>query len=103
MSLLDKWLNKRGINKVDDLTPEEKVVYDKYRLVLSGETLSVETIKEFCQQQIKIINSKCDGITPLTILQQASLHVYSQVLKAIEAPEAERASVEGYLTQIINE
>jgi hypothetical protein len=101
LSLLNKLLNKRGIEKEEDLSKEEKDIFDKYKLVLSGELVTIETLKEFCRSQIKIIESKCDGITPLTNLQQASLHVYFNLLKAIEAPESERESLERYLTQLI--
>ena len=101
MSLLTKLLNKRGIEKEEDLSKEEKEVFDKYKLILNGELVTIDTLKEFCRSQINIIESKCDGVTPLTNLQQASLHVYMNIIKAIEAPEAERASLERYLTQLI--
>lgn len=95
-------LSRRGIDKVEDLSPEEKATYDKYKAVLAGENLSIETIKQFCQSQIRIIEGCADGKTPLTMLQQASLHVYLNLLKAIEAPEAERAALEQHLVQILN-
>lgn len=101
MSLLSRWLTKLGVEKVDDLSSDEKQLYDHYKAILSGETLSVESIKEFCQQQIRIIEGSCDGKTPLTDLQQACLHVYLNIVKAIEAPEAERLRLEQYLTQVI--
>ena len=102
ISLLTKLLNKRGIEKEEDLSKEEKEIFDKYKLVLSGDLVTIETLKEFCRSQIISIENKCDGVTPLTTLQQASLHVYMTLLKAIEAPEAERASLEQYLTQLIS-
>lgn len=100
--VLNKLLDKRGIEKLEDLQPEEKATFEKWKLVLSGETVTVDTIKEFCQSQIRIIEDKCDGITPLTTLQQACIHVYRSLLRAIEAPEAERESLEKYLTQLVN-
>jgi hypothetical protein len=102
ISLLTKLLKKRGIEKVEDLSKEEREVFDKYKLVLSGELVTIETLKEFCRSQIISIENKCDGINPLTTMQQASLHVYMTLIKAIEAPEAERASLERYLTQLID-
>lgn len=102
MSILDKWLNKQGIEDVKDLAPEEAVVFNRYKLILNGGTVTVDSLKEFCQSQIRVIESKCDGVTPLTTLQQASMHVYINLLKAIEAPQAERESLEQYLTQIVN-
>lgn len=99
---LTKLLEKRGIDRIEDLQPEERETFTKWKLVLSGETVTVESLKEFCQSQLRIIESKCDGVTPLTNLQQASMHVYINLLKAIEAPEAERESLEKYLTQLVN-
>lgn len=99
---LTKLLEKRGIDRIEDLQPDERAQFDKWRLVLSGESVTIDSVKEFCASQIKVIENKCDGVTPLTTLQQASLHVYSNILKAIEAPEAERESLERHLTQIVN-
>lgn len=102
MSLIDKLLGKRGIQKVEELAPEEQAQIRQWKVILSGENVTVDKIKEFCLSQIRVIESKCDGVTPLTNLQQASIHVYINILKAIEAPEAERKSLELYLTNIIN-
>ena len=101
-NVLNKLLDKRGIEKVEDLSVEEQATFQKWRLVLSGDTVTIDSIKEFCAAQIKLIEGKCDGVTPLTTLQQACIHVYVSLLKTIEAPEAERESLEKYLTQIVN-
>lgn len=101
-ALLSKVLEKRGIASVEELSIDEQQTFQRYKLVLSGELVTIDTLKEFCQAQIRIIESKCDGITPITTLQQACMHVYINLLKAIEAPEAERRSLESYLTQIIS-
>lgn len=99
---LTKLLEKRGIDKIEDLQPEEQATYNKWKLVLSGDSVTIDSLKEFCLSQIRIIESKCDGITGLTVMQQACIHVYINLLKAIEAPEAERNSLEKYLVQIVN-
>jgi hypothetical protein len=102
MSILDKYLSKKGIAKIDDLTPEEKEVFTRYERILKGENITVEMIKAFCQSQVKLIEGKiADGLNRPTDIQLASLHVYLNVLKAIEAPEAERESLERYLIQQI--
>ena len=104
MSLLDKLLKKRGIEHVDELSTEEKQVFDRYTAVLKGENLSVESIRKFCENQIKVIEGIiADGKIRPTDLQLASLHVYLNILKAIEAPEKERESLEKYLNQILND
>ena len=102
MSILTKLLQKAGIEKEEQLTPEEKIVFDKYKKILSGETVTVQSIKDFCKYQVGLIEAKIsDGVNRPTDIQVASLHVYLNLLKAIEAPETERESLERHLTQII--
>lgn len=104
MSLLSKLLEKRGIEKIEDLSIEEKAVYDRYRVVLSGEAVTVEAIKEFCGAQVKIIEALFAGPpTQNDTYLKACLHVYLNILKAIESPEAERAAIEQHLTQLLSE
>mgnify|MGYP003386056679 CR=1 FL=1 len=102
MSIIDKLFTKRGIEKIEELAPEEQAQIQKWQVILSGESVTVASLKEFCQSQLRIIESKADGIHPLTTIQQACIHVYINLLKAIEAPEAERESLEKYLTTLIN-
>ena len=101
MSLLDKLLAKRGIAHIEELDTEERAVFDRYAAVLRGDTVTIDTLKAFCKAQISVIESACNGKDPLTMMQQACLHVYINLIKAIEAPEAERESLEQYLTQLI--
>lgn len=96
---LTKWLNLKGVEHEEDLTPEEKVVFDRYKLILSGESVTVPTLRAFCNSQLAIIMAACDGKNPLTPIQQAGIHIYSTLIKAIEAPEAERESLERMLEQ----
>lgn len=103
MNILSKWLFKKGITNPEELLPEEKVIYDKYRVILSGENISVDKIKEFCEYQVKIIenkfadNPKTDDDTYL----KACLHIYLNILKCIEAPEKEREALEKHLTGLL--
>ncbi len=102
-AVLTKLLAKRGIDRIEDLTPEESAVFQRYKAVLTGENVTVNSLKEFCLSQIRIIEARCDGVNPLTNLQQASMHVYINLLKAIEAPESERESLEMHLNQMLHE
>ncbi len=105
MSLLSDLLKKSGVEKVEDLSPEELSTYNRYKTVLSGEKLTVETIKTFCEAQVRILEDKfadSEGTWDSNIYLKACLHVYLNVLKAIEAPEAERVAIEQHLNQIIN-
>lgn len=103
LNKLSKLLDKRGIKDLNELAPEEKATYDRFRYILTGEALTVDTIKQFCESQLSLINSKADGINPLTMLQQACIHVYGNILKAIELPEMERRNIERHLDSLINE
>lgn len=105
MNLLSKLLQKRGIEKEEDLSVEEKIVFDRYKTILNGETVTVETLKTFCQGQIRLIEDKFatkSGEKDENVYLKACLHVYLNLLRAIDAPEAERESLERYLTQLIN-
>lgn len=102
MSLLSRLLEKRNIKSEEELFPEEKALYDTYKRLLTGDVVTVESIKQFCKTQIQIAQTKFAGPPSKddTYLK-ACLHVYLNILKAIEAPEAERESLERYLTQLI--
>lgn len=105
MSLLSQWLKKKGIESPQELTKEERIVYDSYKAVLSGETLTVESIKQFCQKQVKIIEdlfAQEKGKSDNDVYYKACLHVYLNILRAIEAPERERETLEKHLNQLIN-
>lgn len=101
--LISRILDKRKIDSVEELEPEERSQIRQWNIVLSGESVTIDTLREFCRSQISLIEDRADGVIPLTMIQQACIHVYKNLLKAIEAPEAERKSLELYLTQLINE
>lgn len=106
MSLLSKLLQKRGIKSENDLSIEEKAVFDKYKLILTGETVTIESLKEFCATQLKIIESKFatgDNSDKKDAYYKAAMHIYINLLQAINAPEIERAGLERYLNSLIAE
>lgn len=102
MSILSKLLQKKKIEKVEDLTPEEQATFRHYQSILEKE-VSVASIKEFCLSQIKLIeskfadNPKTDDDTYL----KACLHIYLNIIRVIEAPETERKSLEQHLEDLI--
>lgn len=101
--LISKLLEKRNITNIDELSTEEKATLEGYKTVLSGKLLTVEIIKKFCESQIKIIENKfAEGDMTHDVYHKACLHVYLNLLKVIEAPEAERESLERHLTQLIS-
>lgn len=87
---------------MDELTPEERSDYDKYRLILTGEPVTIESLKNFMRIQVSLIESKFgEKGNENDTYYKACIHVYLSLLKAIEAPEAERKAAEVYLTQLI--
>ncbi len=100
---LSQLLQKRGIEREEDLSPDEKAVFDRYKAVLNGETVTVDKIREFCDSQIKLIQAKFADSAPNgnDLYLKACLHVYLNILKAIDTPEMEREALERHLTSLI--
>lgn len=105
MSWIDKLLSKRGIKNEEDLSIEERQTLQKYRSILSGEKISVENIKTFCQAQVNLIQTKFADNPRIDddVYLKACLHVYLNIIKAIEAPELEREILEKHLEQLVKE
>lgn len=104
MSLLDKLMEKRGIKRYEDLSADEKAVYDRQKLVLTGKTVTLKNLEDFCRSQISLIEDKFAAAeTANDVYLKACLHVYLNLLKAIDAPKIERESMERYLISLINE
>src|SRR3990167_8851749 len=103
--LLSKLIKKRGINK-EGLSKEEKVDFDRWEKILSEGEVSVEKIAEFCKAQIGLIEIQWKDLNNLNQKNERLIvahTIYSTILKALTAPEVERANLEEYLTKLINE
>ncbi len=104
MSILDKFLSKRGVKSIDDLTPEEKATFERHATILKAKTITIADFKTFCQGQITLIEGKFAGPpSPHDVYLKACLHIYMTILQMIDAPRIERENLERYLTAIINE
>jgi len=101
--LLENLFKKRGIKDVSELSTDERKDFDRWQAIIDGSEVTVAKIKDFCQSQVKLIESKCDGTNLLSPVQQASLHIYINLVKLIDSPEVERANLEKYLTDLINQ
>ncbi len=105
-SLITKFFEKKGINTIADLKPEERQEYDRWQAIMDGTEVTVEKIKIFCDVQIKLIEERfATGETTdkQDAFLKASLHVYLNLLKAIKAPELERKDLERHLSNLINQ
>ncbi len=105
MSLLDKLLAKRGIKDFKDLSPEERVTFEGYKNVLTGKTLTIKNLEDFCRMQVRIIESRFanDAEGKVDVYTKACLHVYLNLLMAMEAPKVERENMEKYLVSLIKD
>ena len=112
LEILSKLLNKRGITKAqlssEALIPggiSEKDQFEKWEKVLSGEEVTVESIKQFCEGQKKKIEMQWKGFGNDTQKNERLIvahTIYSAILEVTDAKKVERESLEQYLNQIIN-
>lgn len=105
MNILTKLLKRKGIEKIEDLSTEERVVFDNYKATLAKEQLTIEDFKRFLETQITIIEGKWKNYD-LENAKKAELipyhTVYKTLLQAIEAPLVEKRALEEVLTQQVN-
>lgn len=106
MSILDTFLKKKGVDSPNELTQEEKAVYDDWRLILNKEELTTSDIKDFCQAQIGVIEAKWSDLDVPQAKKSELIPyhtVYRLLLTAIDSPKIARESLERQLTQLIND
>ena len=103
--LLQKYLNKLGINDSTELKGDEKEVFDNWKRVLSNkDDVTVESIIQFCKYQLSVINKQLDNLdngikkNERLILMQV---VYRAIVNTIEAPRIEREALEKHLNSLI--
>lgn len=113
MSILDKFLKFKGVKSPSDLdnspnedgSPTEQQVFEKWKVILGKEQLTIEDMKNFLTGQIALIEMRWKDLT-LENAKKAELIPYHTVYKtleaAISAPQAERERLEANLNQLIS-
>ncbi len=104
-SILAKLLRKRGISSLEVLDAEERATFDRYELILNKREISVADMRQFMQSRIDHIESKwADMNTDATKkAEYIPYHtVYKTLLKALDAPQAEREALEQVLLQQVS-
>src|SRR3990167_11486211 len=101
--LLHQLLRKRNV-EVDNLETSEKTTFDSWNKILSSSEVSVEKIKEFCENQIRLIEGKWRNLDNTAdkndrLITQHS--VYKALLQAMDAPTKERENLEKYLVVLV--
>ena len=102
--LLEKLLRKRGIESVNDLNKEEKDQYDAWQKILSEGEMSVDKIKDFCSLQLSVIKGLMKGMDNTPEKNNRLIiyfNIYDTLLTLLTSPQAERESLEKYLTQLL--
>jgi hypothetical protein len=103
---IQELLSKRGVNKLSELTVDEKVEYDRWQSIVDGSEVTVEKMKEFCQSQIKLIEGRYasgDTTDKQDVFLRASLHIYLNLLDMINSPEISRVNLEKHLTNLLKQ
>ena len=103
-SILNKLLEKRGIKNINELDSEEKLTFENWNRVLSKEQLTLEDIKNFCTQQVSIIESKWSDLTMDEAKKKDLIpyHVcYKNILKVVDSPKIQREALEKNLLQLL--
>lgn len=102
--LLQKFLEKRGLGTINDLTQDEKTTYEHWSAVI-GKTISVDDIKTFLGGEIGRLRElrEKDDKDPLDDLHRAQIANYKQLLSIISAPERDKLKLERELRAMIGE
>lgn len=103
-TLLQKLLEKRKVN-IKELSPEEKKSYDVWNATLSGESVTMKNVEEFCRRQIEAIEDKWDNLDNTSQKNERLVFqhtIYSKILRLITSEERERVRLEKYLTDLID-
>jgi hypothetical protein len=99
-SLLQKLLKRKGIETLEELSTDERVVFDNYNKVLSKETLTIDDLRKFLEIQVSVIEGKWRDHENTRKAELIPYHTcYKVLLQAIDAPQAERKALEDYLNQ----
>lgn len=102
--ILYDYLAKRNLD-VQDMSDEEKQVFDRWNATLSGAEISVKSIAEFCGRQKAAIEVSLENMENSTQKNERLIiyqTVYSKIKRMIEAEEAERVALEKHLTQLLD-
>lgn len=105
MSILDKLLAKRGIKNEDELSPEEKADFYRFKKILAGGDMTVDRIREFCEDKCTSIEKQWRGTDNSFAKNDrlVTMHtVFSMIIEAIDLPQLEREQVEREIEHLIS-
>ena len=101
--LLEKLLGKRKLT-ITELDADEAQKFDEWNKILSEGEITVEKIKDFCEGQLKIIEGQLKNFDNTKEKNERLIiyfNVYKTLTDLIKSPQAERSSLENYLSQLL--
>jgi len=103
-NLISKILQKRGIKKIEDLDKGEKETFDKWEKILTTEEITIETLVEFMDSQLKVATNNVanpDNSPKKDAKLKAMITIYNSLLGIIKSPKVEKETLEKYLEQLL--
>lgn len=100
MDILQRWTKKRGIEDINEASPDDQKLYEQYKTVLRGREITSKDIENFIKSQIGAVESKWRDLDLSTERKSELIPyhtAYKSILAVLTAPEAERAALETYL------
>lgn len=104
--LIEKYLFKKGIEKPEDLSLEEKKVFDGWQSVLGKEELTMDDLKNFMNGQVTAIENRWKDllVSKKSKSELIPYHtVYKILLSVMDAPKSMKEALEVQLNQLINQ
>ena len=102
--IINRLFQKRGIKDINDLDEQERKTYEGWQAVLSKEELTTQDIKNFCQQQVELIETRWAdyGIDQTKKAELIPYHtIYTTLLKVVDSPRIQREILEKNLSQLL--
>lgn len=103
-NLLKELFKKRKINSVEELDESEKKDFDRWERILSKKELNLGDVKNFCQSQLKNIESQWKNLDNGAVKNERLIiahTIYKTLSDLIESPLEERVALENYLRQLL--
>jgi len=96
-NILDNFLKKLGIEKYEDLTPEEKETYREYELSLSGRSITDPEYRAFLENELGL---SIQRLTEVDLgrgeetFRKCEVRLIKKILAFIDGPKVEKALME---------
>ena len=109
--LLQKWLDQRGIEKVEELdntpmpdgSPTERETFNEYKQALMKKELTLQDFSNYCKRQVGIIEARwADYMVSNQIKAELIPYhtVYKTMVAIIDSPVANREALIEQLEQL---